>query len=54
MPFIIILAIIILAEKLTGKTAIELVTFILQKVWAIIEWIILFLLKMDEPRGGKL
>lgn len=53
MPIIIILSVIILAEKLTGKTALELATFILKKVWAVIEWVILFLLKMNEPRGKK-
>jgi hypothetical protein len=53
MPAIIILAVIIIAERLTGKTALELVTWFLKKAWAVIEWIILFLAGMNEPRGKK-
>jgi hypothetical protein len=53
MPVIVLVALIILAEKLTGKTAIELATWALKQVWSIIEWIILFLTRMNEPRGSK-
>jgi hypothetical protein len=53
MPILLLVALIILAEKLTGKTALELVTWVLKEVWTFIEWIILFILGMNEPRGDK-
>ena len=53
MPLILIIIIVILTEQLTHKTALELAMLILSKIWAAIEWFILFLLKMNEPPGSK-
>jgi hypothetical protein len=53
MSLLIILAIIIIAERITHYTTLELVTWILKKLWAVIEWIILFLTGMLEPKGDK-
>jgi hypothetical protein len=53
MSVILLVALIILAEKITGKSAIELVTWLLKEVWTAIEWVILFLTGMNEPRGGR-
>ena len=53
MQILLLVAIIIIAERFTHFTTLELVTWILKKLWAIIEWIILFLTGMIEPRGEK-
>lgn len=53
MPAILLLAIVILVERITHKQLLELVTPILRKVWSAVEWVFLFLLRMNEPPGSK-
>lgn len=53
MQIIILLAIIILVERITHKSILEIITPIIKKLWGGIEWVILFLLGMNEPRGSK-
>lgn len=55
MQIILLLAVIILAERLTHKTALELVVIILKKVWLFVRAIFTFLIdfRMFEPRGKK-
>jgi hypothetical protein len=53
MPIIILIVLFIIAEKVTGKSTTDLITLIIQKIWAVIEWVILFLTNMNEPPGGK-
>jgi hypothetical protein len=55
MPIVILVAIIILAEKLTGMTAQELVGWVLLRLWDVIRGIFTFLIdiRMFEPPGSR-
>lgn len=53
MPIIVLVAIIILAEKITQKNALDLSMLVLKKIWSLFEGFILFLLRMNEPPGSK-
>jgi len=53
MSAILVVVVVILVEKLTQKNVLEIVTWLFSKVWAAIEWVILLLAGMNEPRGGR-
>lgn len=53
MTLILFLAIILFVEHFTQKSALEIINPILKKIFSVIEWLILFLLGMNEPRGEK-
>jgi hypothetical protein len=53
MQVLLLLAIIIIVERITHKSVLEMVTWVLKKIWGVIEWFILFFTRMNEPRGKK-
>jgi hypothetical protein len=53
MAVIILLALIILFEKITGKMALEIISIVLKWLLSKLSWVVEFLLGMNEPRGSK-